>query len=60
MDYYNEKVGVTYNELTSVMRIGTLRSLLVRGRVHRLNRGGGLNNQVFIDYFTLPAVYREA
>ncbi|KAA6351249.1 hypothetical protein EZS27_001395 [termite gut metagenome] len=59
MDYYNDKIGVSYNELTSVMRIGTLRSLLVRGRVHRLNRGGGLNNQVFIDYSTLPEVYRE-
>ncbi|KAA6346405.1 hypothetical protein EZS27_006055 [termite gut metagenome] len=60
MDYYNEKVGVSYNELTSVLKRNTLDSLLKRGRIHRLNRGGGLNNQALIDYYTIPAIYREA
>ncbi|KAA6307629.1 hypothetical protein EZS27_040701, partial [termite gut metagenome] len=60
MDYFNEKVGVTYNELTSVVKKKTLNSLIFRGRVHRLNRGGGLNNQALIDYYTIPAIYREA
>ncbi|KAA6343117.1 hypothetical protein EZS27_009183 [termite gut metagenome] len=60
MDYYNDKIGVGYNELTSIVKRNTLDSLLKRGRVHRLNRGGGLNNQALIDYSTVPAVYRDA
>ena len=64
MEYFNKIVCVTVQELTSsengepVISLWTLYSLIRRGKIRRVNRGGGLDNHALIDYLSLPDRYR--
>lgn len=58
MEYFNKIVCVTYEELLTVIPKGTLNSLLYRGKIQRVDRGGGLDGYARYSYPSLPERYR--
>lgn len=58
MEYYNNMVCVGYQDLAPVVKYETLKKLVTRGRVERINRGGGEGCQALIVYSSLPEKYR--
>ena len=50
MEYFNKIVCVTYEELLTVIPKGTLNSLLYRGKIQRVDRGGGLPGTAISPY----------
>lgn len=58
MEYFNKIVCVTYEELLTVIPKGTLNSLLYRGKIQRVDRGGGLDGYARYSYSSLPERYR--
>ena len=64
MEYFNKIVCVTFEELANrcdgepVVNRNTLDSLIRRGRIRRVTRGGGLDNHALIDYLSIPDRYR--
>lgn len=62
MEYYQKILCVTYGELTEgtdpVIKSGTLDKSMQRGRVLRMNRGGGEGNGALIAYSSLSEKYK--
>ena len=61
MEYYNKLVCVTFEDLISdhIMKEGTLKSLLSRGRIQYARRGRGEGSPALIVYNSLPEKYRK-
>lgn len=63
MEYYNNALCVTFEELTSgeepIMAVGTLKSLQYRQRVAVTRRGSGEGNHALYVYDSLPTKYKE-
>lgn len=60
MEYYNKIMCVTYKELSpAIMSYNTLDSLIRRGNVQRMKRGGGEGSCALIVYNSLPEKYRK-
>lgn len=58
MEYYNNMVCVGYQDLAAIMPYNTLSTLVKRGRVERIKRGGGEGSPALIVYSSLPEKYR--
>lgn len=62
MEYFNNEICVTYEELTSgdnpIMKFSTLNSNITRGRIRVVRRGGGEGGYALIAYSSLPEKYK--
>ena len=62
MEYFNNELCVTYEELTSgddpVIKYQTLRKNITRGRIRTAQRGGGEGSCALIIYSSLPEKYK--
>lgn len=62
MEYFNNELCVTYEELTSgndpIIKYNTLRSNITRGNIKTANRGGGEGSCALIIYSSLPEKYK--
>ena len=62
MEYLNNEICVTYEELTSgddpVIKGATLRQNIKRGNIERVQRGGGEGEHAMIAYSSLPEKYK--
>lgn len=62
MEYFNNELCVTYEELTSgndpVISGATLRQNIKRGNIRRAQRGGGEGSYALIIYSSLPEKYK--
>lgn len=63
MEYFNKILCVTFAELTdgkdAVIKPGTLRQNMSRGKIVSVHRGGGEGGQALYAWSSLPAKYRE-
>ena len=62
MEYYNNELCVTYEELTSgddpVIKFYTLNKNITRGNIKTVHRGGGEGSYALIVYSSLPEKYK--
>ena len=59
MEYYNNILCVSFSELNAIIVFGTLKSLVYRGRIQAVRRGGGEGTCALYAYNSLPDKYKE-
>jgi hypothetical protein len=60
VEYYNKMVCATFGDLVpQVTTYNTLKSLVIRGNINRIKRGGGEGSRALIVYDSLPEKYRR-